>query len=140
MKSISGVHDVLRNPQAGTSPTCLIFDRNFLREAAEVDDYQILLELFHEYIAQLRQLQFVVAEAHNSSARVPELEQLCHNLKSSSTEVGAFQLAHSLTELEQARLNKSDRLQPLLSITSYFLDATLTEVEAEVQRIMSRTD
>lgn len=139
MKNISGIHDVPGPLQAVASPTLLLFDRNFLRDAGEVDDDQMLLELFQEYLAQLQHLQRVVAEVHNSPEKRPEFERLCHNLKSSSTEIGAFQLAHSLKELEQASRNTSDQFQILLSICSHVIDATLTEVEAEARRIKTRT-
>lgn len=117
------------------SDTTRMFDPNFLRESSEIEDDGLLLELFKEFATQLRQLQKVLAESVDSPTSMQTLTQLCHNLKSSSKEIGAFQLARSLEELEQASLNNSRQNQPLFSITSYFVAATLSQIDTEIQLI-----
>ena len=121
-----------------TSQSLPVFDRNFLRQTIEIDDRGVLLELFDEYLRQLRQLKDVAADGCDSPQQIQALAHLCHNIKSSSTEIGAFQLAHALQPLEQACLNKSDKMQALISITEHLIAATMVEVEAEVALLMRK--
>lgn len=117
-----------------TKSACM-FDRHILPGSLEIEDPEILREIYEEYLGQIGEMQTTFSRAGAPMSNNEEISMMAHRLKSSSLAVGAHQIADCLKLLEVAARNQAAEFNALFTATRLLITPTRNEILIEINRL-----